>query len=74
MPIKAKKLCDMHLQRFYRTGEAGSAYKYTGLIKSKKNTNTKSVLKTKACNAAGCKEVGVRLGFCQEHLEKFELM
>ena len=65
--VKAKFLCDMHLQRLYRTGNAGKANP------SKNESRSKSIFKTKVCNAAGCEKIGVRMGMCEQHLADFNL-
>lgn len=65
--VKANLLCDMHLQRLYRTGSVGKS------SPNKVESRIKPVFKTKLCNAAGCEEIGVRMGLCEKHLVEFNL-
>jgi hypothetical protein len=70
--VKAKKLCDMHLQRFYRSGSVGLATprKYSLSIKGQPRVTEFVITK---CRAAGCEVNSIGMGFCEFHYREFGL-
>jgi hypothetical protein len=56
--IKAKNLCDKHLQRLYRTGSIHIKTNIVDMVK---------------CVKPDCKREAVKRGLCNEHLYIFKL-
>jgi hypothetical protein len=68
--IKAKGLCDMHLQHTYRNGNVGGAERTKARISSKSGIFFSGEFVYKKCNPTGCEENGI--GFCEKHLNVFK--